>query len=186
MQHQHKKYATPILAFGITLAVSLACRTAGSPAQSPPPPVTQVVAVTQIVPVTRIVPVTQIVPAGPAMLPTPGIVLNRLGVSFLGQDGHKVIGSGCPGTDGKGTIVDYHILVSNVDEDKMVQRIIVTGDNSTLTWEWPCHTAWALLAKDLGNGIWDVFIAPSEASMVYTVMVFYEDNAFALGMSIAR
>jgi hypothetical protein len=115
----------------------------------------------------------------------PEIILQRLGVSFLGQDGHKVIGSGCPGNDGKGTIVDYHLIVSNVDENKKVQRIIVTGDNSTLTWELPCGNAWALSAMTLGNGNWEIFIAPSLPSAVYTIMVFYEDNSFALGMDIA-
>jgi hypothetical protein len=113
---------------------------------------------------------------------TPPIILQRLGVAFLGQDGHKIIGSGCPGVDGKGTIIDYHLIVSNVDESKRVSRILVAGDNSTLTWEWPCSNDWALSAENLGNGNWEIFIAPSLPSRVYTVMFFYEDNTFALGM----
>jgi hypothetical protein len=112
----------------------------------------------------------------------PRVVLERLSMAFLGQDGHKVIGSGCPGTDGKGIIEDYHLVISNVDTDKEVERILVAGDNSTLTWELPCSNDWALLAEDLGNGNWEIFIAPSLPSKVYTVIFFYTDNTFALGM----
>jgi hypothetical protein len=116
---------------------------------------------------------------------SPKVVLQRLSVAFLGQDGHKVIGSGCPGTDGKGTIVDYHFIVGNVDADKKVQRILVAGDNSTLTWELPCsNDDWALSATNLGNGNWEIFIAPSLPSRVYTVIFFYDDDTFALGMGI--
>ena len=114
----------------------------------------------------------------------PQVVLTRLSVAFLGQDNHKVIGSGCPGTDGKGTIIDYHFVVGNVDEDKKVQRILVAGDNSTLTWELPCTNDWALSATDLGNGNWEIFIAPSLPSKVYTIIFFYTDDTFALGMAI--
>ncbi len=185
MQPQRKRDVHAILAFVSMIALSLACGTASSPTQPPAPPITQVVAITQLVPVTQVLPVTQIVAVGTPMPATPGIVLNRLSVSFLGADGHKVIGSGCPGSDGKGAIVDYHILVGNVDPDKKVEHIIVTGDNSTLTWEWPCQAAWALSAHDRGNGNWELFIAPSSSSQIYTVMVFYEDNTFALGMSSA-
>jgi len=117
--------------------------------------------------------------------PTPRIILQRLSVAFLGQDDHKVVGSGCPGIDGKGMIVDYHLIVSNVDESKRVGRILVAGDNSTLTWEWPCSNDWALSAADLGNGNWEIFIAPSLPSRVYTVLFFYQDNTFALGMTSA-
>jgi hypothetical protein len=115
---------------------------------------------------------------------SPEVVLQRLSVAFLGQDGHKVIGSGCPGIDGKGTIVDYHFIASNVDAEKKVQRILVAGDNSTLTWEYPCSNDWALSATDLGNGNWEIFIAPSLPSKVYTVIFFYTDDTFALGMSV--
>ncbi|MCC6500121.1 MAG: hypothetical protein IT313_07630 [Anaerolineales bacterium] len=115
---------------------------------------------------------------------SPDIVLQRLGVAFLGQDNHKIIGSGCPGTDGKGTIVDYHLIVSGVDENKKVERILVAGDNSTLTWELPCSTTWALSATELGNGNWEIFIAPSSPSRIYTVIFFYNDNTFALGMGL--
>ena len=116
---------------------------------------------------------------------SPEIILQRLGVAFLGQDGHKVIGSGCPGADGKGLIVDYHLVVGGVDDGKKVQRILVAGDNSTLTWELPCSkNDWALSAKDLGNGNWEIFIAPSLPSRVYTVIFFYTDDTFALGMGV--
>jgi len=115
---------------------------------------------------------------------SPKIVLQRLSVAFLGQDGHKVIGSGCPGSDGKGTIVDYHLVVSGIDEGKEVQRIIVAGDNSTLTWESPCSDDWALAANNLGNGNWEIFIAPSLPSRTYTVIFFYADDTFALGTGI--
>jgi hypothetical protein len=112
----------------------------------------------------------------------PKVELQRLSVAFLGQDGHKVMGSGCPGTDGKGTIIDYHLVVSGIDDNKKVQRILVAGDNSTLTWELPCNNDWALSATDLGNGNWEIFIAPSLPSRVYTVIFFYDDDTFALGM----
>lgn len=116
-------------------------------------------------------------------LSSPRIILQRLNVTFLGQDGHKVIGSGCPGTDGKGEIIDYHFIVENVDETKNVERIIVTGDNSTLTWELPCTNDWALSAENLENGDWEIFIAPSLYSKVYTILFFYDDNTFTLGMT---
>jgi hypothetical protein len=116
---------------------------------------------------------------------TPVVILQRLSVAFLGQDGHKVIGSGCPGNDGKGTIIDYHLIVSGVDESRKVQRVLVAGDNSTLTWESPCSNNWALSATNLGNGNWEIFIAPSLPSKIYTVLFFYDDDTFALGMGIA-
>lgn len=116
---------------------------------------------------------------------SPEIILQRLSVAFLGQDGHKVIGSGCPGTDSKGAIIDYHLVVSGIDEGKKVQRILIAGDNSTLTWELPCNkNDWALSATDLGNGNWEIFIAPSLPSRVYTVIFFYNDDTFALGMGV--
>jgi len=114
----------------------------------------------------------------------PQVVLQRLSVAFLGLDGHKVIGSGCPGTDGKGSIENYHLIVGNVDTEKKVERILVAGDNSTLTWELPCGNDWALSAEDLGNGNWEIFIAPSLPSKAYTVIFFYNDNTFALGMVV--
>ena len=110
------------------------------------------------------------------------VELQRLSVALLCRDGHKVMGSGCPGTDGKGTIIDYHLVVSGIDDNKKVQRILVAGDNSTLTWELPCTNDWALSATDLGNGNWEIFIAPSLPSRVYTVIFFYDDDTFALGM----
>lgn len=191
MQDKYKKYVLAILVFSMLILASFACKIAGSPVQELPPPITQVIAVTQVIANTQIIPVTQVIPVTeiPPNLETlagPKIILQRLGVSFLGQDGHKVIGSGCPGNDGKGTIVDYHLTVNNVDEDKKIQRIIVAGDNSTLTWELPCSDAWALLVKNSENGNLEIFIAPSISSRVYTVIIFYEDNSFALGMSVAH
>jgi hypothetical protein len=115
----------------------------------------------------------------------PDVVLQRLSVAFLGQDNHKIIGSGCPGTYGKGTIIDYHLVLSGIDENKKVERILVAGDNSTLTWELPCSDDWALSATDLGNGNWEIFIAPSLPSKIYTVIFFYDDDTFALGMGNA-
>jgi hypothetical protein len=114
----------------------------------------------------------------------PQVVLERLSVAFLGLDGHKIVGSGCPGTYDKGVIEDYHLIIGNVDTEKKVQRILVTGDNSTLTWELPCSNDWALSAEDLGNGNWEIFIAPSLPSKVYTVIFFYTDDTFALGMAV--
>lgn len=114
----------------------------------------------------------------------PKLILQRLSVAFLGQDGYSIIGSGCPGDDGIGTIIDYHLVVSGVDESKEVHRIIVAGDNSTLTWEFPCSDNWALSASNLGNGNWEIFIAPSLPSKVYTVMFFYDDDTFALGVGV--
>ena len=115
---------------------------------------------------------------------SPQVLLQRLGVAFMGQDGHKIIGSGCPGTDGKGTIEDYHLIVSGVDEYRSVKRILVAGDNSTLTWERPCSNNWALSANNLGNGNWEIFIAPSLPSRMYTVIFFYDDDTLALGMAL--
>ncbi|MEW6404709.1 MAG: hypothetical protein AB1649_23175 [Chloroflexota bacterium] len=178
---QRKKYTIVLMAFGLLGLMSFACQMTGSPLQSNPP-ITQVIAVTQIVPVTQVVTVTEMPPVAVDVPLKPEIILLRLDVSFLGQDGHKVIGTGCPGTDNKGTVVDYHFIVSNVDEDKDVERIIVAGDNSTLTWESPCSKDWALLAKNLGNGNWEIFIAPSEPARIYTVIFFYDDSSFALGM----
>jgi hypothetical protein len=125
-------------------------------------------------------PSTVIPPTSAAM---PKIVLQRLQVAFLGQDGHQLIGSGCPGSDGEGSITNYHFAVSNVNVDSTVARIVVAGDNSTLTWAWPCTDNWGLLAIEAENGDWDIFIAPSEPASVYTVMFFYNDHTIALGMT---
>ena len=118
--------------------------------------------------------------------PTPSsevrVILQRLQVDYLGQDGHRVIGSGCPGNDGSGSIENYHIVVSGVDVDRDVVRVLVAGDNSTLTWAWPCTDAWGLVATDTGHGVWDIFIAPSLPTNMYTIFFFYNDNTMALGM----
>ncbi len=121
-------------------------------------------------------------PLGPPQSFDTKVILQRLKVDFLGQDGHYVIGSGCPGNDGKGSIENYHFVVQGGNIDRIVQRVLVAGDNSTLTWEWPCTDAWGLLAQDAGGGTWDVFIAPSLPAEMYTVIFFYEDNSIALGM----
>ncbi len=113
----------------------------------------------------------------------PKMVLERLRVDFLGNDGHKVIGSGCPGMAGKGVIANYHLVVNGVDKDRKVQRVLVAGDNSTLTWEWPCNGDWELLARDLGRGKWDIFIAPSLPTHAYAVLFFYDDNTMAMGIA---
>jgi len=113
------------------------------------------------------------------------VILQRLKVEFLGADGHKLVGSGCPGTDGRGSIVDYHFIVQGVDTDRQVDRILVAGDNGTLTWQWPCTDSWGLLANDLGAGTWEVYIAPSLPSDLYSIILFYDDNTFALGMAKA-
>lgn len=113
---------------------------------------------------------------------SPEVVLQRLSVAFLGQDGHKIIGSGCPGSYEQGKIMDYHLVVGGVDENKRVERVLVAGDNSTLTWESPCNKDWALVAENLGSGNWEIFIAPSLPSKTYTVMFFYDDATFALGV----
>jgi hypothetical protein len=117
---------------------------------------------------------------------SPKIILQRLAVTFLGLDGQKKIGSGCPGTDGKGAVENYHLLVSGVDESQTVERVLVAGDNSTLTWASPCSNNWALVANDLGKGEWEVFFAPSLPSRIYTVMFFYEDTTIALGMAVGQ
>jgi hypothetical protein len=190
MQHKHKKYIFVILAFSLMILASFACKVTGASTQELSPPITQIVAVTQVISVTQIVPITQVIPVTAVssnfeIPPIPKIILQRLEVSFLGQDGHKAIGSGCPGSDGKGKIIDYHLTVSNIDEDKKIQRIVVTGDNSTLTWELPCSDDWALLVENSKGGNLEIFIAPSQSSKVYTVVIFYGDNTFALGNTIA-
>ena len=119
---------------------------------------------------------------GPSPSSDVRVILQRLQVGYLGQDGHRVIGSGCPGNDGRGSIENYHFVVSGVDSDRDVERVLVAGDNSTLTWAWPCTDAWGLVAEDTGQGVWDVFIAPSLSANMYTIFFFYDDNTFALGM----
>lgn len=181
MKYKPQNYTIAILAFGLFFLASLACQVTGSPTQTEATPVIQIIPITQIIPVTQIVAVTEISPDLNVPL-EPEIILKRLNVSFLGQDGKKVIGSGCPGTDGKGTIVDYHFVVGSLDENKEVKRVLVAGDNSTLTWASPCSNNWALAATNLGNGIWEIFIAPSLPSKTYTVLFFYTDATLALGM----
>jgi hypothetical protein len=63
-----------------------------------------------------------------------------------------------------------------------VQKVLVAGDNSTLTWASPCSNNWALDATNLGDGIWEIFIAPSLPSKIYTILFFYTDASIAMGM----
>jgi len=114
------------------------------------------------------------------------VILQRLDVFYLGQDGHKVIGSGCPGNDSKGSIENYHFVVKGVNTDRKVIRVLVAGDNSTLTWEWPCSDNWGLLAQNINAGVWEIFIAPSLPTQIYTIIIFYDDNTIALGMVDAQ
>jgi|GEM_PF-1165067 len=175
MSYKSRNPIAFILAFSLLTLAILACRVTASPTQIESAPVTQIVSVTQIISITEISPDLNF----PLQ---PEIILQRLTISFRGQDGKKIIGSGCPGTDGKGTIIDYHFVVSGVDENKEVQKILVAGDNSTLTWASPCSNNWALDAKNAGDGVWEIFIAPSLPSTMYTVLFFYTDNTVALGM----
>jgi hypothetical protein len=114
------------------------------------------------------------------------IVLQRLDVEFLGQDGHRVIGSGCPGNDAKGAVENYHFVISGVDEYRSVSRVVVLGDNSTLTWAWPCSDTWGLEAENYGDGVWEVYIAPSSPASIYTILFIYDDNTMAVGMTASR
>jgi hypothetical protein len=173
MQYKSQNFRITILVFVILILTSFFCQVTDSSPQTTPTPTSQVVIVTKISSDLN------------ASL-RPEIILQRLNVAFLGQDGKKVIGSGCPGSDGKGAILDYHFIVGGVDENKEVQRISVAGDHSTLTWASPCSNNWALEAKDLGNGIWEIFIAPSLPSKIYTVLFFYKDETLALGMVNAK
>jgi hypothetical protein len=64
-----------------------------------------------------------------------------------------------------------------------VTRILVKGDTSTLTWEWPCSgTVWGLYALNRQHGQWDIYVAPSEPATMYTILFFYDDDSFAMGM----
>jgi hypothetical protein len=53
---------------------------------------------------------------------------------------------------GGGNIENYHFVVSNVKAAQHIERIVLTGDNSTQTWAWPCSNNWVLRANDLGMG----------------------------------
>jgi hypothetical protein len=118
-----------------------------------------------------------------AQPPAPRIIIQHLDVAYHGQDGVRVIGSGCPGDDGRGVWFDYHFSVSGVDPQRPVTRILVKGDTSTLTWEWPCSgTVWGLYALDRQHGQWDIYVAPSETATMYTILFFYDDDSFAMGM----
>ena len=119
---------------------------------------------------------------GPPSSDEVNVVLQRLEVEYLGLDGHKVIGSGCPGNDRKGTIDNYHFVVNGVDTNKNVYRVLVAGDNSTLTWAWPCSDNWALIAQNMDEGMWEIFIAQSLPTQMYTIIFFYDDNTMAIGM----
>ena len=165
--HHMKK----LLIICLLLLTSLACSLAELPGLAAPTPIN--------------VPPTESVPTI-AYIPTPQVILQRLEVAYLGLDGNKVVGSGCPGDFDRGTVVDHHFSVAGVDTGKKVSRIVMTGDNSTLTWAMPCSDNWELAALDSGNGNWDILIAPSVPSRVYTVMFFYTDNSIALGMTTVQ
>jgi hypothetical protein len=176
MQNKSHNYTIAIPAFGLFILASLACQVAGLPIQMQATPVIQTIPITQVVTVTEIMPALN-VPLEPE------IILQRLNIIFPGQDGKKVIGSGCPGTDGKGRIVDYHFVVGGMDENKEVQRVLLQeiiqrshGHSPALA------NSWALDATNLGNGIWEIFIAPSLPSKTYTMLFFHTDATLALGM----
>jgi hypothetical protein len=71
---------------------------------------------------------------GPPIADDLKVILPRLEIKYLGKDGHRVIGSGCPGNDGRGSVDNYHFVISGVDKYRTVTRVVVLGDNSTLTW----------------------------------------------------
>jgi hypothetical protein len=114
------------------------------------------------------------------------VILQRLEVQLLGQDGHRVIGSGCPGNDDRGSIDNYHFVVTGVDQYRKVTRVVVLGDNSTLTWAWPCSDTWGLVAENYGDGVWDVYIAPSSPADIYTILFIYDEKYMAFGMTATR
>ena len=165
----------PSLLLCIFILLTLACRLTGmaSPALTPAP-----VSETPLIP--SVTPIPTLV-----SVPTPRIILQRLKVSFLGLDGNRLVGSGCPGDYARGDIVDFHFSVAGVDVYREVERIVVAGDNSTITWALPCSDNWELVAHDGGDGNWDLFVAPSEPSYIYTVFFFYSDHSMALGMTAA-
>ena len=112
---------------------------------------------------------------------TPKILLPRLKVTYLGLTEQSYVGTGCPGEDNLVKVDNLHFQVSGVDEQKLLQQIVVTGDNSTLTWELLCDDAWRLEARPAANGVWNIYIAKSEPATVYTVLFIYDDNTIALG-----
>src|SRR5688572_15500392 len=143
--HKMKNTIVPLL-FCIFVLMTLACRLISISNLTPSSPT---ITETPPNPLPTFVPTL-------ASFPAPHIILQRLELSFLGLDGNKLIGSGCPGNDGKGTIVDYHFSVSGVDVYRQVTRVVVAGDNSTITWASPCSDSWELAAFDAGNGNWDI------------------------------
>src|SRR5687767_12038590 len=125
MLFKNKNFTTSILALNMLILLSVVLYALGLPLQTPAPIVTPDEVISKKTP--------------PSINPSPPkIVLQRLDVTFLGQDGNKLIGSGCPGTDAEGSITNYHFSVKGVDNNRVVTRIVVAGDNSTLTWALPC------------------------------------------------
>ena len=115
----------------------------------------------------------------------PTVLLGRLQVTFLGINSDSLIGSGCPGDDGRGSILNYHLRVEGVSSQKQVTRMVVLGNVGTDTWEWPCSNAWALLAKPESNGeSWEIYVAVANPQTAYTVIIFYDDESIALGTAI--
>lgn len=112
------------------------------------------------------------------------VILQRLEVTYHGQDGYTYIGSGCPGNDRRGDLIDIHFTVAGVDRGKQVSRIVVAGNNTTLTWQRPCAGtgSWGLDAQEGEGGVWEIYVAPSEFAEIYTILFFYSDNSVAMGM----
>jgi hypothetical protein len=167
----------PVFVASILLVIaSIACLGTSSPIQAPP--ITQVVQITQIVPVTQIVPATQIMPIT-QIVPNPRGFLN---VSYLGQDGSKLIGSGCPGTDYQGVLVDTHLRVSGIDSQKSIERIDVNGNPGTPHWESPCQgIIWGLAEVQEAPGQYSLYFAPVPNIFQYEVTVQYTDGSSKTG-----
>src|SRR5512145_3276255 len=108
-----------VFALLLLLGVCMACASSGMPflvTTAPDLP-------------TPVVPLS-VLPASAELLPPtpsgPRVILQRLKITYLGLDGHKLIGSGCPGRDGLGSLENYHFVIDGVDIDRSVRRILVT------------------------------------------------------------
>jgi hypothetical protein len=168
----------------LLLGASIACASFGVSISTVPSPVADTPI--PVVPAPNLPPAPVQIEMLPPTPSSPKVIVQRLQITYLGLDGHRLIGSGCPGQDGMGSIENYHFMVEGVDIDRHVERVLVTGDNSTLTWESPCKDDWGLVAKEVEPGTWEIFIAPSLPTRIYTILFFYNDNTFALGMTNTR
>jgi hypothetical protein len=120
-----------------------------------------------------------------AALAKPVILLGRLQVTFLGINPVSLIGTGCPGDDGRGSVPNYHFLVQGVSPERQVVRIVVLGNVGTATWELPCSNAWALVANPDSTGLsWDIYVAAASEQSAYTIIFFYDDQTMTLGTAI--